>query len=167
MTWESTLASALFQRKSRLSAVPPATNLASGDNAALLTAAAGPANAFTCAPLAKVESRTVLSALAVSTEALSTAGVICGRGAPGGGGEGRRGAGGAVQRFGGAAGARGIRGVVGGGGGTACHFPGGRADDRHELAVGRVPEAKSLVGPRRGEDLVVGAEDDAVHRPLV
>src|SRR5262249_19731260 len=99
MTWESTLASALFQRKSRLSAVPPATSLASGDNAALLTAAAGPANAFTCAPLAKVESRTVLSALGEARGALAAGRVICVRVSPWGGARGRAARGGTVQTF--------------------------------------------------------------------
>src|SRR5206468_93913 len=99
MTCERIFASALFQRNRRESAVPPATSLASGDRAALLTAAAGPANARTCAPLANVESRTVLSALAESTEALSAAREICVTASPCGAAKGRAATGGTCQNF--------------------------------------------------------------------
>src|SRR5262249_18530849 len=51
----------------RLSAVPPATRAPLGARATALTAALGPMSWRTCWPLAKVETRTVLSALADRT----------------------------------------------------------------------------------------------------
>src|SRR5262245_20038273 len=64
MACVSGLPSAAFHRNRRLSAVPAATVVLFGAWATDVTAAAGPVNCRSSWPLAKAETRTVLSALA-------------------------------------------------------------------------------------------------------